>query len=67
MTKTVQGPDGGIRLYRNSGDRRRGVTQLKKHGYNYFTGYMDSNQGTPAGLSYGKAQWVGLFPYEKDI
>jgi hypothetical protein len=58
---------GGFRLYRNTGDRRRAVTHLKKFGFNYFVGFRDSNPTHPAGLDYGQADWVGLFPYEKDI
>lgn len=57
----------GFRLYRNTGDRRRAVAFLKKLGFNYFIGYRDFNSSHPAGLSFGHANWVGLFPYERDI
>ena len=59
--------DGGCRLYRSPGDRRRAVAQLKRKGLNYFVGFLDSNPSHPAGLSYGFAEWASLFPYEKDI
>jgi hypothetical protein len=57
----------GCRLYRNPGDRRRAVAQLKQEGYNYFTGFRDTHVTHPVGLSFGKAEWCSLFPYEKDI
>lgn len=57
----------GFRLYRNTGDRRRAVAYLKKKGHNYFIGFRDANPTHPAGLSYGHADWVGLFPYERDV
>jgi hypothetical protein len=59
--------EGGIRLYESKGDRRKAVAQLKKLGYNYFTGYRDTNPKCPHGLSYGKAEWANLIPYEVDV
>lgn len=67
MVKTTEGNDGGIRLYRNTTDRRRAMALLKKEGYNYFVGFLDTNPIHSAGLSYGRANWVGLFPYEQDV
>jgi hypothetical protein len=57
----------GFRLYRNTGDRRRAVAYLKKKGFNYFVGYKDTHSTHPAGLSFGQADWVGLYPYERDV
>lgn len=58
---------GGLRLYRSVDDRRRAVAQFKKLGCNYFVGFRDTNKTHPVGLSYGVADWAGMFPYEKDI
>jgi hypothetical protein len=66
MVKTTEGNDGGIRLYRNTIDRRRAMALLKKEGYNYFVGFTDANS-IHVGLSYGRMNWVGLFPYEQDL
>lgn len=57
----------GVRLYRSRGDRRRAVTHMKRRGQNYFVGFTDANKEYPCGLSYGKADWAGLFPYVKDV
>jgi hypothetical protein len=57
----------GCRLYKNPGDRRRGVAHLKRLGYNYFTGFKDTHPTHPAGLSYGKVEWASLISYERDI
>lgn len=57
-----------IRLYRTAGDRRRAATLLKLQGFNYFVGYKDANPERPAGLSFGKAQWVAEgTTYSKDV
>jgi hypothetical protein len=53
------------RLYRNPGDRRRAIANLKRIGYNYFVGYDNHNVKNPLGLSFGHAEWAGLFPFEK--
>ena len=58
---------GGIRLYRNAADRKRAVKMLMKSGLNYFVGFRDANEKFPAGLSYGIAEWAGLFPYVRDV
>ena len=57
----------GVRLYRSRGDRKRAVTHLRRLGRNYFVGFVDSDQDCPHGLTYGWADWVGLFPYVKDV
>ena len=56
----------GMRLYKNPGDRRRGVTLLKQGGFNFFIGFDGPKKG-PAGLFFGRAGCLGLFPLEKDI
>lgn len=59
---------GGLRLYRNIGDRKKGMKAAMKKGYNYFVGFLDSNETHHAGLSYGKADWVKEGSvYEKDV
>jgi hypothetical protein len=59
---------GGLRLYRNVGDRKKGMRWAIKRGYNYFVGFKDCNHTHPAGLSYGKADWVAEGKiYEKDV
>lgn len=69
MKLVMETERGGCRLYRNVGDRKRATTQLQKRGWNYFTGFRDCGDSKyPAGLSYGKADWVvNGYPYKKDI
>jgi hypothetical protein len=67
MIQVVGSDSGGIRLYRTRGDRRKAVAQLKKLGCNYFVGFKDVHPTHGHGLSFGKEDWPGLFPYERDI
>ena len=57
----------GCRIYNNITDRRRAISNLKRIGYNYFVGYLNNDKRRPAGLSFGYAEWAGLFPFEKDV
>lgn len=57
----------GIRLYRTKRNRKIAVGALRRKGRNYFVGFVDANENYQFGLSYGKADWAGLFPYIKDV
>jgi hypothetical protein len=48
---------GGIRLYSSKRARSIAVARLIKSGCTYFTGFKDSNQEAPFGLSFGSPEW----------
>ena len=56
--QTVEGPDGGIRVYANDREREEAVIDLLRQGFNYFTRYQDAEGH---GLSYGRIDWAPLY------
>lgn len=51
------------RAYRTHGDRRRAITQLRKHGWNYFVQYLEAcprafETGQRLAIQYSVANWV---------
>lgn len=51
-----QNERGGFRGYQTAADRRRAMTMLRKHGWNYFVFYRDTQ--AEFALDFGKADWV---------
>ena len=59
--------NGGVRLYRNTGDRRKAVAMLQKDGYRCFTGFESGHRTHPAGLNYNAAKWTTLVPFVQSV